>query len=276
MGSLTIGRPGDHFFGDPQNELLGEIDSRMNDPTDDYDFDEPERSASGAPIWRHERSFKEFTPAFGNEETINRITRKIEKVIAPIKFVHHEILSHLVHVDIHVIEPGPERPYQTLFTTGMSDLPMTVPRDDVTGKRPPRFAELMLCLPPDWPSSEKSNDDYGWPVRLLNYLARMPHQYDTWLGWGHTVPNGDPPGPLGPTTPFTGVGLTLPALWPKSLHRIRISEKKAVRFFAVLPLHTAEMDYKLEFGMEALLDLFNYQGINELIDPERPSVVPSS
>ncbi|MFQ8729788.1 MAG: suppressor of fused domain protein [Enterocloster bolteae] len=23
-----------------------------------------------------------------------------------------------------------------------------------------------------------------WPIRLIKYLARFPHEYSTWLGWG--------------------------------------------------------------------------------------------
>ena len=28
-----------------------------------------------------------------------------------------------------------------------------------------------------------------WPIQMLKFLARFPHEYKTWLGWGHTIPN---------------------------------------------------------------------------------------
>jgi hypothetical protein len=51
-----------------------------------------------------------------------------------------------------------------------------------------RFAELLCVLPADR------------PVRRLKTLARLPHEHDTGLGPGHTIPHGDPAGrrALGP------------------------------------------------------------------------------
>lgn len=66
---------------------------------------------------------------------------------------------------------------------------MTVPDPEV-----PRYAELVISLPPFWPLDEQSwrDERHYWPVRLLKTLGRLPHEYDTWLGVGHTIPNGDP------------------------------------------------------------------------------------
>lgn len=38
-------------------------------------------------------------------------------------FVWHELVSDLVHLDVHVAEPTPARPYYTVVTSGMSDRP---------------------------------------------------------------------------------------------------------------------------------------------------------
>ena len=59
------------------------------------------------------------------------------------------MISDLVHIDVHWVQPTPKRPYHTLVTSGMSDKPMTVP----AGAEHLRFAELMLCLPPEWQMS---------------------------------------------------------------------------------------------------------------------------
>jgi len=59
-----------------------------------------------------------------------------------------------------------------------------------------RWAELVLCLSRDWPVGQTDINDerHFWPLPWLWKLARFPHEYRTWLGYGHTVPNGDPPG----------------------------------------------------------------------------------
>ncbi|MEU4712474.1 suppressor of fused domain protein [Micromonospora purpureochromogenes] len=56
------------------------------------------------------------------------------------------------------------------------------------------YAELMLCLPADWPLTRLTgldDDPAGWPVRVLKQVARLPHEYGTWIGEWHSVPNGD-------------------------------------------------------------------------------------
>lgn len=47
----------------------------------------------------------------------------------------------------------------------------------------------MLFLPENWPTSSDAfkDDKYYWPIKLLKQLARFPHEYNTWLGYGHTI-----------------------------------------------------------------------------------------
>jgi hypothetical protein len=33
-------------------------------------------------------------------------------------------------------------------------------------------------------------------IKTLRWLAHFPHTYKTWVGSGHTIPNGNPPGPF--------------------------------------------------------------------------------
>ena len=105
-----------------------------------------------------------------------------------------------MHIDLHIVMPTEERPAITVVTSGMSERPMRSPAGDL-------YAELMLVLPPTWPTPDdpdfESPSGY-WPYRLLKELARLPHEYDTLLWTGHTVPNGDPPQPYGPNTKLCG------------------------------------------------------------------------
>ena len=89
-----------------------------------------------------------FVPAQGPQQAFaDAIDRHIEAHFGPVEFVYHEMASHLVAVHVYVVAPTEERPYRTLITSGMSELPMTVPE----GHDISPYAELMLSLPADWP-----------------------------------------------------------------------------------------------------------------------------
>jgi predicted Zn finger-like uncharacterized protein len=220
---------------------------------------------------RHEARTRDFEFAVGDSEAIEAISKHIEKYIGPVEGVWHELVSDLVHIDVHRVAPSDERPFHTLITSGMSDRPMTVP-EEAEGSS--GFAELMLCLPPDWKVSESAFKDerWYWPIRWLKMLARLPHEYETWLGFGHTVPNGDPPVPFAPNTKLCCCLIVPPITTPEEFGLLRVSEEKAIEFFAVLPLYKEEVDFKLRHGAEPLLNRFQEFEISEILDIKRPNV----
>ena len=133
-------------------------------------------------------------------------------------------------------------------------------------------AELCLALPPDWKMSEddfKDERNY-WPVRWLKTLARFPHEYDTWLWWGHSMPNGDPPESIEDTR-FTGWLLLSPVLTPEAFDTLTLEDGSEVCFFAPYPVYTEEMDLKLAQGSDEVCERFAKSGVSELIDKSRPN-----
>ena len=228
-----------------------------------------ETTESGQPVYRHEARTKPFEMAMGDEKTIDAISKHIERHIGEPGGVFHEIISDLVHVDIHVVNPTPERNWYTLVTSGMSDKAMTVPDDPELADF--KFAELLICLPPDWPMDEESWKDEAnyWPIRWLKIMARMPHEYDTWLGWGHTVPNGDPPEPLAEGTDLCCMLVMPPVLVDEKFYQLRVGKKKLINFYALYPLYKEEMDYKLKKGAEGIIEKFSEAEVTELLDPAR-------
>jgi hypothetical protein len=46
-----------------------------------------------------------------------------------------------------------------------------------------------------------------------------------------------------------------------------------ISLLAAVPLHPAEIRLKLDHGSSALVEAFDRAGINELVDPRRPSSV---
>lgn len=234
--------------------------------------DDPEYSESGSPIYRHEPSDKGFVPASGDAEEIRRIEAHIEEHIGKPALVWHELVSHLVHIDIHMIEPTPERDYYTLITSGMSSQPMKTP----PGAEAFRYAELMICLPPTWELNQEAfqNEANYWPLRWLKVLARLPHEYNTWLWALHTVPNGDPPRPFAPDTWLSGVMLMQPSyMFSDEFVQLKINDDKTIFFLSVIPLYSDEMDFKLKHGADPLLTRLAEHQVNEVLDPGRPNVL---
>src|SRR5262245_19274320 len=186
----------------------------------------------------------------------------------------HELVSEPVHVDIHTVKPTQDRPYHTLVTSGMSDRPMLTPPDAPDEVRACQFAELMLCLPPDWPLDQKSweNPRHYWPIYLLKMMARFPHEYQTWLWWGHTLPNGDPAEPYADNTKLCCALLLSPLLFDQKFSQLDVSPEKTIHFLSIVPLYQEEIDLKLDKGAEALCELFSKHKVTELLDVKRENV----
>lgn len=227
-------------------------------------------SPGGSPILVHSRQ-KDFTPPQG-EEHIEAIGAHIERHLGPVSGVFHEIISDLVHIDVHVVPANDQFPYLRLVTSGMSDLPMTVPAEVDTDV--PRYMELMVTLPADWPISQEAFEDERnyWPVRLLKGMARLPHEYDTWLGFGHTIPNGHPSEPYAPGVGFDGAIVLPPVTAPEEFAALELDDGKTISFMSLVPLYPEEMDLKLKKGAEALLDRFDAKNIQDVIEPGRTNV----
>ena len=205
--------------------------------------------------------------AIGDEKLIGKIDKHIAKHIGEPCTVFHEIVSELVHIDVHIVAPRPDRNFYTLITSGMSERPMNTP----PGLEEYARAELMLSLPPEWPMEEaawKKETNY-WPIRLLKSLARMPHEYETWLSYHHSIPNGDPPKPYARNTSFTGALLLPPEEVPQKFLQCRIGPKQVINFIGVYPVYKEEMQLKLSKGIEAIYERFDKLQISELLNLKR-------
>lgn len=232
-----------------------------------------EKTPSGSLIYRHEERTKPFEAAF-NSPDIEKIEEHITKYLGKIETVYHELVSDLVHIDVFFIKPTPQRNFSTLTTSGMSHRPMKAP----SGAEKFQYAELMICLPPDWPLTDEAlkEEKYYWPIRQLKMLARLPHEYDTWLWYGHTVPNGNPPQPFAENTRLSGVIIAPPLLSPEGFFTLQLDENKTIYFFSILPLYADEMNRKLKKGSDDLFGHLDSQGVNELLNIQRPSVYKKS
>lgn len=186
--------------------------------------------------------------------------------------VFHEHVSDLVHIDVHWTSPRSSQEPRVLFTSGMSYRPMKLP----DAAPFPELAELMIVLPSSWPVDVAAFEDERnyWPVRLLKTLARLPHQYETWLGPGHTIANGEPPGPFAPGTQLSGSLLLRPVhALPEERWDVHVEDGRTIGLLAVYPLYRAELELKTSQGTNALLDALDAAGVGGVVDPVRPSAV---
>lgn len=225
-------------------------------------------SLSGQPVYLHGVPGDWQSP--GGEENIRAVSDHIERHLGNIETVFHEIVSDTVHIDVHWVRPNVHNACHRLITSGMSDLPMHTPDDAAL----PRFMELMISLPPHWQIDQESFKDeaWYWPVRLIKFLARLPHKYETWLGFGHTVPNGDPAEPYAPGCSFNGCIILPSVTAPDAFGHLAVHPGKTISFMSIVPLYAREMDLKLRRGVDALLEQFDRKGVTDIFAPDRGDV----
>jgi hypothetical protein len=176
--------------------------------------------------------------------------------------VSHELLPQIPHVDVYTFKRllNGQVSY-TLATGGMSDLEMTLPR---RAKDVPRRVELIFyCAEPC--------EEY---IATLRWVAHFPHDSKSWLGHGHTMPNGNPPAPFWGSTELDTL-LFMPPIVKKdqTLPEELQLGGEPVYFLWVVPLTTPECDLKLKKGFDAILDLFQQHHHPYVFDPKRKSYV---
>ena len=245
------------------------------------DEDEP-LTAGGSSIHRYDGHQYEFRSPVDAGVHLEKLETFLQAALGPQAGVYHEIISDKVHIDILIYAPTESRDCWTFVTSGMSDLPMKVP--EILGEDRALFSrsELLISLPRDWfdagdnglpIDSQMGDDSKFWPIGLLKHLARFPHEFDTWLWDGHSIPNFDPPEPYHPSTRLNGSVLYLGMGSLSENQVMELDDSGAIAFHTVVPVYGDEMTYKLNKGSDALLEKLLSHGVTDILDPNRPSVV---
>jgi len=177
--------------------------------------------------------------------------------------VSHEVVPMIPHVDVYTFKRSLEgKDVYSLVTGGMSDLAMTLPRR--ADEQVPRRVELIFyCSEP--------RAEY---ISTLHAVAHFPHATKSWFGQGHTMPNGNPPGPLWSTKDLDTLFFLQPIVKrDQTLPSELILGGQPVHFLWVVPITTAECNFKLNNGSNAMLDLFQQNRHPYVFDPDRKSYV---
>ena len=233
----------------------------MNNKEKVYEHQEPQ--------WSKQRPAR-VTPFVADIEAhVERTFPERKHVVFP------EKVSEFVQVDIHLLEALTPQDVHVLYTVGMSALPMELPeeyRDKLQGLE---RAELLLFLPPEWKlappvEGEVENNSVWWPVNLMKYLAKFPHEYNTWLGGGHIVPNSKGYEPYDETTKLCGAML---GALQEEVSVFHAKDGTQLNLYTVVPLYQEEILKERAEGLEALLgSLSAINGFGMTIFPDRPNV----
>ena len=206
--------------------------------------------------YRDQGSKEELAPAAARqrEAVYNRFFGTCENV-------YHELTSQLPHIDVYTYPGQNQRNFCTLVTGGMSDRPMRLPKE---AQGVPRRVELIFYC-------SEAKPEY---LETLRWLAAFPHSYRTWVGSGHTIPNGDPPAPMWGAGELNTILLVPTILSPDNTLPSALSiDGDPVEFLWVVPLSQKECDLKLAKGFAAILHLFQRHRHPHVFNPERRSYV---
>lgn len=221
------------------------------------------KALDGTHIIRHENVETKLGVTNGTAGFAQAREATYERLFGKPLSVSHELLPLVPHVDVYTFKRSQgDREVYSLVTGGMSDLEMTPPRK--VGKDVPRRVELIFyCSEP--------RDEY---ISTLRWLAHFPHDSKSWLGNGHTMPNGNPPESFWGSADLDTFFFLPPIVKKDQTLPSELNlDGEPVYFLWVVPLTTAECNFKLTRGFDAMLDLFQQNRHPHVFDPHRKSYV---
>ncbi|MCZ2393787.1 MAG: suppressor of fused domain protein [Chitinophagales bacterium] len=173
--------------------------------------------------------------------------------------------SDELRIDIYHILPNENRNYHLLVSSGMSRFAMNTPE----GYEKYKYGELAILLPKEWDLSQEGlkNPNNYWPILWLKNLARIPKQHDTWLCYGHSIPNGSPSRPIANTN-FEGVVIIDSITLPEDFQEMKLGED-SLYIYTVIPVYPEEMHYKVNNGIDKLLDAFSNAQVPDIVYADR-------
>lgn len=176
-------------------------------------------------------------------------------------------------ITVHVIPAAQDRPFITLFTTGLSSRKMNVPpvEDDEVAAylKNYGFAELYIQLPAGWKYEDLEDPNLNWPIMQLRRLGKHPHANDTWLGAPATVMSRDPVEPLAPNTTFDSL-LLLPD------KKFQNKAGNTVQLYRLVPLYPEERELEHKSGLPALMRALDTINAPMIVDMSRKNAVVGS
>lgn len=201
-----------------------------------------------------------------SEKELDEYEKYIGDCMGEGKQVFHEIASPDIHLDVIIIEPTEAEPYYKLITEGAGAYKQCVP-NEYKGYAS-NYAEYVIYLPATWNINSNEHKDY-WPIGELKKIARLPISCDTWLGVGHTIHSEADMSPVDPSTELNSF-ILLPTMNKYGENaRLKMKSGKQISFYTLMPLYQKELDYEMEKGYKAFIDLIPDEDLVPVIRPDR-------
>lgn len=165
-----------------------------------------------------------------------------------------------INIDIGLIPADNTRDHDTLVTIGLGAYNMfsknSSERYTYSG------AELIVYIPENWDAAKR-----GWMKNYMRMIASLPIERSTTLSVGHMFSNGTP---IAPWTRFTASLLIPPQEVRRSASVLNLSGKRDIAILQLFPLYREEMEFKLSYGLNALIDIM--KDVSAVIDFDRENI----
>ena len=181
----------------------------------------------------------------------------------------HSLLSEPIHVHVHMFEPRPTTPLSIWITNGLSENLMDAPTPAGLSVNERRI-ELLLYTD----ATKESEFGRAWPLNVLRNVAKVPLDRKTWFNTYLAAPLSKPPAPIVPGSSLT-IPFFLPPLYENEAFQagLTCNDGERVSFLWLDFITTAEFEFLLRNGLQALLSLFNEMGHGPPLNPLRASFV---
>ncbi len=176
-----------------------------------------------------------------DSEVIQHYIRYWAQPATVVKFDHD---GQLAPNPIFVVEfaPSEEAESWVYATVGASRQPMPYP-DDWIGEKPEHRIELFICA-----------RQRNYALReVLAGLAVYPFQYKTFIAAGHTIPGTHS---IVPDASLTDILFTRAYGMQQDFETIHHSDGSHTHILWVVPIYRSERLFILQYGWQALIDLF--------------------
>jgi hypothetical protein len=224
--------------------------------------------AGGRVILNQSRPY-EGPKSAGDPQLQAAVRNHVETYVGPLSGVF-SFPPGLIQLKVFWVAPSAQRRFHTLVTCGLAERPMSPPPEVADL----RWAELSICLPPEWPIDPNRNGprETMWPLEVLSNVARYAHENETWVWHGHTLGGPGPGESFAADTQLACVALGDPVQFPFMFRVLEMADGRLVYLFNMIPIYIEEQRLAMWRGTDHLLDRLEEKGMAGVLDIRRQSV----
>lgn len=213
-------------------------------------------------------------PEIRDRLLIDSVARHFKQIFGPVERVFEDTTSSFAPIDILRMPLDSEGLFRTYVTAGMACRPMNVP-SEVPDPEEYRYAELVLHVPAQWPVdwAELQRPENWWPLEILQGMARLPHERESWVWGGHTL---NQKTPYGEDTRLCTALICPSYMLPEDAETLTMADGRNIVFLTMAFIYQEEFEFCLANYSDAFLDRVADSGMTPdeffILDKNRPNV----